>query len=86
MFGDKNFKANLEAAGFVQGNLSSTMARRNAAMSTKSIDELSNRIDVLTSAMNSRTMNNYITVDGAEDPQLFADKLVRSMRLNARTI
>ena len=86
MFGDKNFKANLEAAGSIQNGLASTMARRNAAMSTKSIDELSNRLDVLTSAMNSRTMNNYITVDGAEDPQLFADKLVRSMRLNARTI
>ena len=86
MFGDKNFKANLEAAGSIQNGLANTMARRNAAMSTKSIDELSNRLDVLTSAMNSRTMNNYITVDGAEDPQLFADKLVRSMRLNARTI
>lgn len=86
MFGDKNFKANLEAAGSIQNGLADSIARRNAAMSTKSIDDLTNKLDVLTAAMNSRTMNNYITVDGSEDPQLFADKLVRSMRLNARTI
>ena len=48
--------------------------------------KLANRINDMTNTMNSRAMNNYITVDGAADPNAFADDLIRSFRLNARTI
>ena len=54
--------------------------------SVDSIDKLSKKIDSMTETMNSRSLNVYNTIDGASDPELFADQLVRSFRLNARTI
>lgn len=51
-----------------------------------SIDRLAKKIDGMTESMNSRSLNNYITVDGASDPSAFADDLIRSFRLNARTV
>lgn len=51
-----------------------------------SINRLANKLDSMTESMNSRALNNYITVDGASDPEAFADDLIRSFRLNARTV
>ena len=52
----------------------------------KSIDKLSKKIDGMTESMNSRTLNVYNTIDGSSDPEAFADGLIRSFRLNARTV
>lgn len=52
----------------------------------RSIDGLTDQIGAMTDTMNSRALNNYITVDGAADPEAFADGLIRSFRLNARTL
>lgn len=51
-----------------------------------SINKLANKLDSMTDTMNSRSLNNYITIDGSEDPEAFADGLIRSFRLNARTV
>ena len=50
------------------------------------INALTKQLDSMTNTMNSRSLNNYITVDGASDPSAFADELIRSFRLNARTV
>ena len=52
----------------------------------KKISKLTTTLDSMTETMNSRSLNNYITVDGTADPEAFADGLIRSFRLNARTV
>lgn len=52
----------------------------------KSIDDLTDQIGTMTDTMNSRSLNNYINIDGSTDPEAFADGLIRSFRLNARTV
>ena len=52
----------------------------------RSIDDLTDQIGTMTDTMNSRSLNNYINIDGATDPEAFADGLIRSFRLNARTV
>jgi len=59
---------------------------RNQNARTDSINKLANKIDAMTETMNSRSLNVYNTIDGASDPEMFADNLVRSFRLNARTV
>lgn len=83
----------------LSSNLNSALGSVNAgiaanafeeAMANKrennSIDKLSSKIDSMTDTMNSRSLNNYITIDGSSDPEAFADGLIRSFRLNARTV
>ena len=60
---------------------------------TKELQSLGDRLNYLTKSlnsmtetMNSRSLNNYITIDGSADPEGFADDLIRSFRLNARTV
>lgn len=86
MFGDKRFGASVDVMEHVKNDFDQTMMNRSDAYSLKSIDKLANRINAMTDTMNSRAMNNYITVDGAADPNAFADELIRSFRLNARTV
>lgn len=50
------------------------------------VKKLSSSLDSMTDTMNSRSLNVYNTIDGSTDPSLFADELVRSFKLNARTI
>lgn len=83
---------------FSSPNLTSTIARTsdvNLRMTDlqKENDKLANGISTLTKtlsgmtdSMNSRSLNNYITIDGSNDPEAFADGLIRSFRLNARTV
>ena len=83
---------------FSTPNLTSTIARTsdvNLRMTDlqKENDKLANGINTLTKtlsgmtdSMNSRSLNNYITIDGSNDPEAFADGLIRSFRLNARTV
>lgn len=52
----------------------------------KSIDSLTDQIGSMTDTMNSRSLNNYINIDGSTDPEAFADGLIRSFKLNARTV
>lgn len=59
---------------------------RNQNEKMDSINRLASKLDTMTDTMNSRALNNYITVDGAADPEAFADGLIRSFRLNARTV
>ena len=51
-----------------------------------SINDLTDKLESMTETMNSRALNNYITISGNEDPDAFADSLTRRFRLNARTI
>lgn len=86
LFGDKSIGTSVDVIGNAQGDFNQTMTNRANAYSLKSIDKLASRINSMTDAMNSRSMNNYITVDGATDPSAFADELIRGFRLNARTV
>ena len=52
----------------------------------KVVKKLSDSLDGMTDSMNSRSLNVYNSIDGSEDPEAFADSLIRSFRLNARTI
>lgn len=65
---------------------SSFVDLRNQNDRNSSLNKLANKIDSMTETMNSRALNNYITIDGAGDPEAFADGLIRSFRLNARTV
>ncbi len=56
---------------------------RNAELN-RNLAALTKSLDGVTDTMNSRELTNYVTVNGADDPLIFADKLVRGMRLNAR--
>ena len=86
MFGGKHIGASVDVVESIKNDFARTMANRSDMLSLKSIDKLANRINAMTDTMNSRSFNNYITVDGASDPTAFADELVRSFRLNARTV
>ena len=65
---------------------SSFVDLRNQNDKNSAINKLANKLDSMTESMNSRALNNYITIDGAGDPEAFADGLIRSFRLNARTV
>lgn len=52
----------------------------------KTLGSLTDQLSSMTDAMNSRQLNNYITIDGSEDPSAFADALTRRFKLNARTM
>ena len=86
LFNDKKLQASLDATGQIQSDLDRKLAIQNGASSMKSIDKLANKLETMNELMNSRSMTNYITVDGSEDPMLFADMLVREMRLKARSV
>ena len=86
LFGDQSVSANLNAVTSAQNGFENSLASRNNALSAAAINKLTNRIASMTDTMNSRSLNNYITVDGASDPEAFADDLIRSFRLNARTV
>ena len=58
---------------------------RNAELN-RNLAALTKSLDGVTDTMNSREMVTNVRVDGADDPLLFADKLVRGMRLNARSM
>ena len=59
---------------------------RNQNARLDAMNKLANKIDTMTDTMNSRSLNNYINIDGSTDPEAFADGLIRSFRLNARTV
>lgn len=59
---------------------------RNQNEKLDSINKLASKLDTMTETMNSRSLNVYNTIDGATDPEAFADGLIRSFRLNARTV
>ena len=65
---------------------SSFIDLRNQNDKNSAINKLANKLDSMTETMNSRSLNNYITIDGSSDPEAFADDLIRSFRLNARTV
>lgn len=86
LFGDEQMRASLNATTQIQSDFNSAMANRNGLSSVRAIDKLTKRIDGMTESMNSRSLNVYNTIDGAADPEAFADGLIRSFRLNARTV
>ena len=59
---------------------------RNQNVRDDSIRKLASKIDSMTESMNSRSLNVYNTIEGSGDPEAFADGLIRSFKLNARTI
>ena len=86
LFGDKHIGASVDVMESIKNDFDRTMSNRMDALSLKSINKLASKIGDMTNTMNSRSLNNYITVDGATDPNAFADDLIRSFRLNARTV
>lgn len=68
----------------ISGNVAAQLQNRSDLEG--SLAKLSSRLDRVTDSMNSREMVNYITVDGAENPELFADRFVRRLKLNMRTV
>ena len=51
-----------------------------------SLKSLTDQMGSMTDTMNSRSLTINNTIDGASDPEAFADGLIRSFRLKARTI
>lgn len=83
---------------FTIPNLNSTITRasevnvrmkgveRENAKLYDGIHSLTNKLDSMTETMNSRSLNVYNNIDGSTDPDAFAEGLIRSFRLNARTV
>ena len=67
-------------------NLRMNDLRRENDKLSSGISKLNTTLSSMTESMNSRALNNYITIDGSSDPEAFADDLIRSFRLNARTV
>lgn len=65
---------------------SSIAGIQNGSNKISPIDRLAKKIDGMTESMNSRSLNVYNTIDGTSDPEAFADGLLRSFKLNARTV
>ena len=59
---------------------------RNQNVRDDSIRKLTSKLESMTESMNSRSLNVYNTIEGSGDPEAFADGLIRSFKLNARTI
>lgn len=59
--------------------------RPNSAEFT-AINKLAKEIGSMNETMNARSINVYNTIDGSSDPEAFADGMIRSFRLNARTV
>jgi hypothetical protein len=86
LFGDKSLQASLNATGQIQSDFERVMANQNGESSIRAIDKLTKRIDSMTETMNSRSLNVYNTIDGTANPEAFANDLIRSFTLNARTV
>ena len=67
-------------------NLRMTDLQRENEKLANGIVGLTKSLNSMTESMNSRSLNNYINIDGSADPEAFADGLIRSFRLNARTV
>ena len=84
--------SNMSVPSLDMGRINSQLASINASFNRTDDDlsdmvkKLSLSLDSMTDTMNSRALNNYITIDGSADPEAFADGLIRSFRLNARTV
>ena len=87
MFGSGPFGLNIPSTGI---HLAETIAAdiQNGGKSdmASSINRLAKRLESVTETMNSRSMNNYFRVDGASDPNAFADAVSDRLRLKARAV
>lgn len=87
MFGTGPFGLNVPSTGI---HLAETVAAniQNGGKSdmASSINRLAKRLESVTETMNSRSMNNYFQVDGATDPNAFADAVSDRLRLKARAV
>ena len=83
-FSTPNFTSTISRTSDV--NLRMTDLQRENDRLANGISSLTKTISGMTDTMNSRSLNNYINIDGSTDPEAFADGLIRSFRLNARTI
>ena len=84
LFGDRSFMANVDVARSISTDFETGRSRNE--MISNSISKLTNKIESMTDSMNSRSLNVYNTIDGTSDPEAFADGLIRSFRLKARTV
>ena len=64
------------------------VVRENARASelSASVDNLSKRLDRVVDTMNARNLINNITVNGSENPEEFANRMIEEFRLYARTV
>ena len=67
-------------------NLRMTDIQRENDKLANGITSLTKTLSGMKDTMNSRSLNVYNTIDGSGDPEAFADGLIRSFKLNARTI
>lgn len=70
----------------IAASISHTIQNGGKSGMEKSIDDLTDQIGSMTETMNSRALNVYNTIEGSGDPEAFADGLIRSFKLNARTV
>ena len=83
-FSTPNFTSTIARTSDV--NLRMTDLQKENDRLANGISSLTKTLSGMTDTMNSRSLNNYITIDGSNDPEAFADGLIRSFRLNARTV
>lgn len=65
----------------ITGSITSDM---NMARGSDPLAKLSKRLDKVADSMKTRPITNNITVNGAENPEAFADRFVRKLKLDMR--
>ena len=84
LFGSRRITAGVDIAGSIRSDFE--QMRQNDELISTSLNKLTNKLGAMTETMNSRQMNNYIQIDGAEDPTAFADALTDRFKLKARAM
>lgn len=83
----KGVKPSLSVKWFAEGGILNSPTLFGAGEAgPEAILPLSKLETMLDGAGRDVTINNYITINGADDPEEFADRLVRKMKLDMRTI
>lgn len=87
MFGTGPFGLAIPSTGIrLAENISADIQNGGKSEMARSIDRLSKRLETVTETMNSRQMINNFNVDGASNPEAFADSVVDRFKLNARAV
>lgn len=87
MFGTGPFGLSVPSTGIrLAENISANIQNGGKNDMASSINRLARRLETVTDAMNSRSMNNYFQIDGGTDPNAFADAVSDRLSLKARAV
>lgn len=87
MFGSGPFGLSVPSAGIrLAENISADIQNGGKSDMATSINRLAKRLEAVTDTMNSRQMINNFQVDGATDPEAFANAVSDRLKLNARAV